>query len=151
MAYTQILYHIVIVCKFRKHSIPEAHKKKLYYFIWDVIRGKNAVLYQIGGVENHLHILCSLPPELNLMDFVQAVKGQSSFWLGSQADFPNFIGWSRSYAAFSVSYKDKPQLVTYIKNQYWHHEKERLAEELSRLVEENGLPSLSLRRKYYKK
>jgi len=37
--------------------------------------------------------------------------------------FESFRGWNEGYGAFTYSYKDKDNLIEYIKNQKEHHKK----------------------------
>ncbi len=137
MPYAQLLYHIVFSTKFRGHTIPKQASEKLYRYIWSLVLEKNCVLYQIGGVADHLHILCNIHPSISLSDFVQYIKGKSSKWLAYQAEFPAFAGWAKSYAVLTYNIKEKPILIAYIKNQENHHKKESLDDELNRLLMEN--------------
>ena len=87
---------------------------------------------------DHIHILVSLPANLSLASFVQRVKTDSSKWLKINSDFPTFRGWSREYAGFSYSCKDRNSIINYIIHQKEHHRRTSFAEEYRVFVEENG-------------
>jgi putative transposase len=53
----------------------------------------------------------------------------------------DFDGWQDGYGAFSISHRDKDQLINYIKNQEEHHKKENFYDEYKRLIEEHGIES----------
>ena len=36
---------------------------------------------EVGGVENHIHILTTLPKDMSLSDFVRIIKTDSSRWI----------------------------------------------------------------------
>ena len=44
--------------------------------------------------------------------------------------YPDFDSWQDGYGAFSVSQRDKDQLINYIKNQEEHHKKKTFKEPL---------------------
>jgi REP element-mobilizing transposase RayT len=137
MAYTQILYHIVLRTK---HSIPSISQKNaplLYKYIWGIITNKKGRLYRINGMEDHIHILSDLHSSIALADFVKSIKVATSLWLKQSPDFPDFQGWSEGYAAFTYSYKEKDIIINYIKNQQKHHKQENFHDELQRLLIEN--------------
>ena len=71
MSYTRLLYHIV----FRtKHSVPAieiAHEGELYSYIWGFIKNKDSILYRIGGMPDHIHLLIELSVKLALADFMR--------------------------------------------------------------------------------
>jgi REP element-mobilizing transposase RayT len=139
MAYTQILYHIVLRTKRSELSINQENVSSLYKYIWGIIQNKKGKLYRINGMEDHIHILSDLHSSFALADFVKSIKVATSLWLKQSGDFPAFQGWEEGYAAFTYSYKDKEVLIRYIKNQQKHHQKENTRDELIHLWKENGM------------
>ena len=139
MAYTQILYHIVLRTKRSEPSIAQENVSSLYKYIWGIIKNKKGKLYRINGMEDHIHILSDLHSSFALADFVKSIKVATSLWLKQSPDFPAFRGWEEGYAAFTYSYKEKEVLINYIKKQQEHHQKENTQNELIRLWLENGM------------
>ncbi len=139
MAYTQILYHIVLRTKYSKPSIAQENVTSLYKYIWGIITNKKGKLYRINGIEDHIHILSDLHSSIALADFVKSIKVASSLWLKQNPDFPDFMGWEEGYAAFTYSFKEKDIIINYIKNQQEHHKQEDTQNELKRLWKENGM------------
>ena len=139
MAYTQILYHIVLRTKRSEPSISQENVSSLYKYIWGIIKNKKGKLYRINGIEDHIHILSDLHPSVALSDFVKSIKVATSLWLKQSADFPAFQGWAEGYCAFTYSYKEKEVLINYIKKQQEHHKEENTQDELRRLWRENGM------------
>ena len=139
MAYTQILYHIVLRTKRSEPSIAQENVSSLYKYIWGILKNKKGKLYRINGMEDHIHILSDLHSSVSLADFVKSIKVATSLWMKRSSDFPAFQGWEEGYAAFTYSFKEKEVLINYIKNQQEHHQKEDTQDELKRLWIENGL------------
>jgi REP element-mobilizing transposase RayT len=139
MAYTQILYHIVLRTKRSEPSIAQENISSLYKYIWGIIKNKKGKLYRINGMEDHIHILSDLHSSFALADFVKSIKVATSLWMKQSPDFPNFQGWEEGYAAFTYSYKEKDVIINYIKNQQEHHRKEDTHNEMKRLWLENGI------------
>lgn len=104
-----------------------------------IIKEKNCHLYRIKGMEDHIHILTDLHPNISLADFMRELKTASSIWLKDKNEFPHFKGWARGYAALTKSHHEKEQIINYIKNQQEHHKKESFADEYRRLLEEAGV------------
>ena len=138
MSYTRLLYHIV----FRtKHSVPAieiAHEGELYSYIWGFIKNKDSILYRIGGMPDHIHLLIELSVKLALADFMRDLKTSSAKWLKNNTLFPCFCGWGNGYAAFTYNLKDKETIANYIKIQKEHHAGVSMQEEIKRLLQENG-------------
>ncbi|MBR3567139.1 MAG: IS200/IS605 family transposase [Salinivirgaceae bacterium] len=139
MSYTRFLYHIVFRTKCSLNTIPESHEKDLYAYILGFVNNKNAVLYRIGGMPNHIHMLVDLPPMLSVASFMQELKIATSKWLKTNSEFPNFQGWAEGYAAFTYSLKEKETVINYIKNQKEHHKVETFESEYRRFIEESGI------------
>jgi hypothetical protein len=45
---------------------------------------RDVTALQIGGVEDHVHMLIGMPPTLALSDVVKRIKGESSKWLSKE-------------------------------------------------------------------
>lgn len=87
----------------------------------------------IGGVEDHVHILCRQSKNIALKDLVAEIKRESSKWIKLQGDQIGNFYWQSGYGALSVSPSHLGKLEQYIKNQPQHHAKVSFKEEFRRL------------------
>ena len=139
MSYTRLLYHIVFRTKYGRNTIPEQHEKELYAYIMGIVSNKKSKLYRIGGIENHIHLLVDIHPTFALSDFMKELKEYSSKWLSKNLNFPDFEGWSVSFAGFTYNLNDKQTIIDYIKNQREHHKTVNFEEEYCQFLVENGI------------
>ena len=140
MAYTNLLYHIVFRSKNSASVIPIENEEMLYRYIWGIIKHKNGVLYRIGGMPDHIHLLVQLPATIFIADFVRDLKTSTNVYLkDNKGSFPNFDGWAKSYCALSYSIREKDMVVNYIKNQKEHHKRVSFKDELLELLRESGV------------
>ena len=140
MSYTRLLYHIVFRPKDNVPAITEEHEECLYRYIWGFVKSKDCVLYRIGGMPDHIHILVQMPPLLTVADFMRDLKTSSSIFMHDEHEkFPMFCGWGKSYCALTCSASAKDRVGEYIKRQKEHHRKVGFREELLTLLEENGV------------
>lgn len=137
--YTRLIYHIVFATKNRAPVLAESGREELFRYVWGIIKNLDSVLYRIGGVEDHVHLLVDLHPTISIADFVKTVKVASSKWIKEQGLFSEFRGWQDGYAALTHSLADKPALVEYIKNQPEHHRIKSFVEEYREFLEKAGL------------
>ncbi|ANI88134.1 transposase [Arachidicoccus ginsenosidimutans] len=137
--YTQILYQIVYSTKNREATLNAENRKELYKYIWGILKNKNCHLYQIGGIENHLHIVTHLHPSVALADLVKNIKLASTDYIKSKNLFPDFTGWQDGYGAFTYSVEAKENLINYVKNQEEHHRKKTFVEEYKELLNEHNI------------
>ena len=139
MSYTRLLYHIVFRTKYGRNTIPEQHEKELYAYIIGIVSNKKSKLYRIGGIENHIHLLVDIHPTFALSDFMKELKEYSSKWLSKNLNFPDFEGWSVSFAGFTYNLNDKQTIIDYIKNQREQHKTVNFEEEYRLFLVENGI------------
>ncbi|MBP3229006.1 MAG: IS200/IS605 family transposase [Bacteroidaceae bacterium] len=140
MAYTRLLYHVVLRTKHSRLAINEENERAFYTFVLGYMRNHDYTLVRIGGMPDHVHLLVGLPPTVGVATFVHDLKISTNvFFKQHNKEFPFFEGWTRSYAAFTCSAKDKAGVVEYIKTQKEHHSRTPLADELRRLLAENGV------------
>jgi putative transposase len=138
-SYRQLVYHIVFRTKKSIPSIDAQYADQLFKYIGGIIRNKDSHLYRINGIEDHIHILTDLHPSIALADFIREIKVASSKWMKESRLFPEFVGWSVGYGAFTCSYRNVDGLIEYIKNQQTHHIKTSFEFEYRKLLLEAGL------------
>ncbi len=137
--YTQILYQIIFSTKHREPTLHADHRKDLYKYIWGILKNKKCHLYQIGGIEDHLHILTHLHPSVALADLVKDIKLASTDYIKTHQLFPYFAGWQDGYGAFSYSVEAKEKLILYVKYQEEHHRRKTFLEEYRELLIEQKI------------
>jgi REP element-mobilizing transposase RayT len=77
-------------------------------------------VHAIGGVEDHVHVLFSLPSTQAISSVVKELKGASSRIVS--LEYPDrFFKWQGTYGALSVSPAALPAVTGYIQNQADHH------------------------------
>lgn len=131
--YVQNLLHVVFSTKDRGKLIPLNFRSKLWAFMAGVCHKEQIYIHQIGGMEDHVHLLIQLPPTLSLSDAILEIKTSSSRWMGKK------FAWQRGFAAFSVSASNKNAVVRYIQTQDTHHKKRTFDEEFIALLKKHGV------------
>jgi len=137
--YTQILFQIVFSTKNRERTLKVEKRVELNKFIWGILKNKNCHLYQIGGIEDHIHIVTHIHPSIALSAIIKDIKVASSEYIKKENLFTNFNGWQDGYAAFTYSLKEKDRLIEYVKNQGKHHETLSFYEEYKQLLVEQQI------------
>ena len=82
--YTSLTYHVIFSTKYRTPSIDAALKGELYPYIGGIIRGEKGQLLEIGGTNDHVHILAGFHPTVAVSFMLQHIKGNSSKWVNDQ-------------------------------------------------------------------
>lgn len=137
--YTQILYQIVFGTKNRAPILKVDHRPELFKYISGILDHKKCHLYQINGVEDHLHILIHLHPSVSLAELVKDIKLASTKYIKEKGFFPGFTGWQDGYGAFTYSIDRKDILTDYIRRQEEHHRSTTFRDEYMALLKEHGV------------
>jgi len=134
--YTQIIYQIVFSTKRRERTLTANGRDELFKYITGLLKNKNCHLYQINGVEDHLHIVTHLHPTVALSSLVKDIKVSSALYVKEHNLFENFSSWQEGYGAFTYSIKEKDRLIEYVKNQVEHHRIKTFHEEYIEFLKE---------------
>ena len=137
MAYANLLYHIVFGTKGRLPMIRSEIRPEFYSYMCGIVRGLGAVVIEIGGIEDHIHLLIKLKPTTNVADFVRDLKSNSSAWMKENG--VRKFAWQRRYGAFTVSESQKGIVTRYILNQERHHKKFDFKTEFETFLKSNGI------------
>ena len=132
---TRLLYHVVFSTKERRRLLRDDLRERLYSYMTSVISGEGGYVRAVGGTRDHVHLLFSLPPSMDLSEALRRVKGNSSKWLNKETPF----GWQRGYAAFTVSESAAPAVERYIQDQERHHAQGDFTAEVRTLLKRHGV------------
>jgi len=106
---------------------PELHR---------YLRGKGlalgGVVHAVGGIEDHVHMVVSIPPRIAVATFIGQIKGASSHWVNHLSGHSEPFERQDGYGAISFGKRALPQLVDYVLRQREHHNTEQLIPLLER-------------------
>ncbi len=136
-SYASLYFHIIWSTKGRSPLIQHEWKDRLYAYIGGILRSEGLKLIKAGGVEDHIHIVCSLNRDSVIKDVVRIIKTNSSKWIREEFS-PNFH-WQGGYAVFSVSYSALPDVERYLDGQVEHHKKVSFEEEMRAIFAKCGI------------
>lgn len=132
--YSQILLHIVFSTKHRQAWITPDISDRLYPYMGGIVRAEKGALYNIGGVEDHIHMYLRWRPDATVSDLMRTVKARSSKWVHDTFPSLSAFAWQEGYSVFSVSKSQEDTVKKYITGQAEHHKKEDFKTELLRLL-----------------
>ena len=137
-SHTNLLYHIVFSTKLRQKLITSALGDELYSYIGGIIRNERGTLLEIGGTEDHVHILAKFRPDVSVSGMLRLIKANSSKWANDHQELRDFA-WQTGYGAFTVSESQVPAIREYIQNQAERHRTLSFQEEYLALLRKNGI------------
>ena len=137
--YSSILIHIVFSTKNWQLWISGELQKRLYPYIGGIARENGFKALCIGGTDNHVHVLVSLNPSINVAKAVQFIKGGSSKWIHETFPEQKQFAWQEGYGAFSIGISQIDQTRKYIENQETHHKKVSFQDEYLEFLRKNNI------------
>ena len=137
--FTSINVHIVFHVKSTGKKIRNEDLERTFSYIGGIINGIGGIPIKIGGIDNHIHILTSLPKNKSLSDFVRVIKADSSRWIKTIDKYYDGFSWQEGYGAFSVSQSSLPNVINYIRNQHEHHKTRTFHDEYKTSLKAHGI------------
>lgn len=136
----QIYLHLIFSTKNRAPFLKERElRERAQAYLAGICRNHDSPSIIVGGVEDHVHILCRMSKNIAPKDLIREVKSDSSAWIKvQQTSLANFY-WQGGYGAFSVSPGHVDQLREYIADQENHHRTETFQEEFRRICQKYGV------------
>ena len=131
--------HIVFHVKSTGIKMRTEDLERIFSYIGGIINGIGGIPIEVGGVENHIHILTTLPKDMSLSDFVRIIKTDSSRWIKKIDDYYSRFSWQVGYGAFSVSSSVVDRTANYIRNQLRHHKRRTFRDEYKLFLEAYGV------------
>ena len=128
---------LVFSTKDRDPVLREEFDERLYSYIAGILKSEGHTPMQVGGFDDHLHILYGLSRTQTISKCVEVIKAGSRTWLRSQG-LEDFY-WQNGYGIFGASESNVPEIVRYIQNQREHHKTISFQDELRKLLTDNGI------------
>jgi REP element-mobilizing transposase RayT len=138
-SYVHSLFHCVFSTKERKRLITDELQLRLWPYIGGIARENDCKPLAIGGVEDHVHILLSLPSTMAIAKALQLIKGGSSKWIHETFPSSRDFAWQQGYGAFSIGVSQIENTVRYIANQREHHLRVTFQDEFIAFLQKHGV------------
>ena len=136
---TTVNIHYVFSTKNRAKIIDTEIQPRLWAYIGGIARQNKMVAQAVGGTEDHVHLLITLPATMSISKAVQLIKAGSSKWIHDEFPGKSSFAWQTGYGAFSVSIGKLPQIKEYILRQEEHHRYQEFQKEYLKFLEKSGI------------
>jgi len=133
------LHHCVFSTKERRPMITPELQARLFQYIGGIARENKIKLLAAGGVDDHVHLLVSMPSTISISKAMQLIKGGSSKWIHETFPEHRLFEWQEGYGAFSIGIGDVERTINYINNQVEHHGKMDFKTEFRAFLKKHGI------------
>ena len=131
---SRVVVHLVFSTKNRTPWLRDsALRDELYKYMGGILVNVECPPILIGGVEDHVHVLCNLSRKLAIMNLIEEIKTEPSKWLKTKSPHLAEFYWQAGYGTFSVSQSNIEAVKKYIANQEEHHKQTSFQDEFRKL------------------
>jgi putative transposase len=131
--YAEINLHITWHTKQSVPVINEAIENRLYHYLQHrIVESDGGLFHAIGGTGNHIHLVVSILPTLNISNWIGELKGASAYYINHQIANRKLLEWQSGYGVVSFGTKDMQCVINYVLNQKQHHARGSIHDRLER-------------------
>jgi putative transposase len=130
-----ILLHTVFSTKDRRPFLRDPLLRgEMHHYLGGIVNQLGCQSIIVGGVEDHIHLLCTLSRTSTPADLVKEVKRGSSLWAKTRDQGLRDFSWQNGYGIFSIGFSQMEAVRSYIARQEEHHRKLTFQDEFRLLL-----------------
>jgi REP element-mobilizing transposase RayT len=135
-----VYIHLVFSTKGRQPFLrtPEA-RQEMHAYLGGVSKTLDCPPVIVGGVEDHVHLLCRMGRSITQSDWVKEIKRVSSIWIKQRDPALSTFAWQAGFGVFSVSASALERTIHYIATQEEHHNKRTFQDEYRTFLQKYGV------------
>jgi REP element-mobilizing transposase RayT len=130
---------MVFSTKNRSRTLSPAIQDELHPYIAGTLNNHKCPSLQVGGVEDHVHLLFQLSRTMSISQVAEKVKTSSTKWIKEKWPDKSRFAWQIGYGAFSVGMGEISIVRDYIQAQARHHHEATFQEEFRALMAAAGI------------
>jgi putative transposase len=132
---THVYVHLVWTTWDRAPLITAGLRRRVYACIAAKCEELRCELLEIGGTEDHMHVLARVHSLVSVAELAKGMKGASSHLVNHDLAPGGFFRWQGNYGAFSVGEREIQPVRDYIRRQEEHHANDSLRPEWEQSAE----------------
>jgi putative transposase len=138
---SRVLIHTVFSTKNRfAFLIDRELQKQMHAYLARVFSEHDSPAIEVGGTENHIHILSLLSRNHEISEIIQHAKANSSSWAKTLNGRCLKFSWQSGYGVFSIHQAQIEPVRRYIQGQAEHHRRKTFQEEYLEILNEYQMP-----------
>ena len=121
-AYSEINLHIIWHVKDNNPILRELVESQTHrYLRGQAVNSRGVFFHEIGGTDDHVHLVVSVSPSLLVSEWIGKIKGGASHFINHEIANRNILSWQPGYGIVAFGTGDLPWVVQYVRNQRKHH------------------------------
>ena len=136
MTYWRLHYHLIWSTMNRQPLLMPEVEKMFYSVIYGKAEELDLKIHASGNVEDHAHVVLSIPPKIAVADCVRHLKGASAYALNHMKRSDGQFKWQAGYGALTVGERSLKTVMEYAAKQKEHHKAGTMIDIYERMDEE---------------
>ncbi len=136
MTYWRLHYNLIWATHERQQIITPEREKMFYGVLYKKAEELGLKIHAAGNIEDHVHVVTSIPPVLAVAECVRQLKGASAYAINRMAGSDGQFKWQGGYGALSVGERSLETVMEYAAKQKEHHRNNKLIAMYERIVDE---------------
>lgn len=132
---SRVYVHIVFSTHGRKPFLSDAPaREELHRYLGGICINQKCPPVIVGGVADHVHILCEMGRTVTQSDLVKELKRSSSLWIKQRFPELRDFAWQGGFGVFSIGQSQVADVRRYIESQEEHHRKVSFQDEFRTIL-----------------
>ena len=136
MTYWRLHYHLIWATYERQPVLTPAREKMFYGVLYKKAEELALKIHAGGNIEDHVHVVLSIPPVLAVAECVRHLKGASAYAINHMDGSDGQFKWQGGYGALSVGESSLETVMEYAARQKEHHRDHKLIAVYERIDED---------------
>ncbi|MCL4271020.1 MAG: IS200/IS605 family transposase [Anaerolineales bacterium] len=136
MTYWRLHYHLIWSTQDRQPTLTAEREKMFYGVLYRKAEELGIKIHAAGNVEDHAHVVASIPPKISVADCVRHLKGTSAYAINHMAGSDGQFKWQSGYGALSIGERSLETVMEYAARQKEHHKNQTVIFIYERMDEE---------------
>jgi putative transposase len=90
MTFWRLHYHLIWATFNREPTLNVDREKMLYGVLYNKGQELGLIIHAAGNVEDHVHVVASIPPKISVAECVRQIKGASAYAINRMPGDGNF-------------------------------------------------------------
>jgi putative transposase len=136
MTYWRLHYHLIWATADRQPILTVEREKVFYGVLYGKAKELNLKIHAAGNVEDHVHVVISIPPKISVADCLRHLKGASAFAINHMDGSDGNFKWQAGYGALTIGERSLETVMEYAAKQKEHHRENEVIAVYERIDDE---------------
>jgi putative transposase len=136
MTYWQLHYHLIWSTHDRQPTLTSEREKMFYGVVYRKAEELGLKIHSVGNVDDHVHVVVSIPPRLSVAECVRQIKGASAYAINHMSGSDGQFQWQKGYGALTIGERSLETVMAYAAKQKQHHRDNTLLDSYERSDDE---------------